>query len=128
MVTAKGKSLPVLLAHRALGWALISMSCSFVVPITISDLYSGQELGVNIAQVFAAMGAGVTAAPPIGMLIMQWTGSALNVYKLRLCFALAQVATVWFAIPETLEKSKIRPVTVASLNPFRFMAILRARE
>ena len=126
VVLTKGKSLPVLLAHRALGWALISMSMSFVVPITISDLYSGQELGVNIAQVFASMGAGVTLAPPIGMLIMQRTSSVLNVYKLRLLFALAQVATIWFAIPETLEQSQVRPVTLASLNPFRFVAILRA--
>lgn len=51
VLLTKGTSLPVLLIHRALGWALISMSCSFVVPITISDMFSGEELGVNIAQV-----------------------------------------------------------------------------
>ena len=85
------------------------------------------ELGVNIAQAFASMGIGVTLAPPLGMLIMQRTGNPLIVYRLRLVSALAQLAVLWFAIPETLERSKRRPVTsLASLNPFRFVAILRA--
>ena len=55
-------------------------------------MYSGQELGVNIAKTFAAMGVGVTLAPPVGMLIMQSTGSTLNAYKLRLASALLQLA------------------------------------
>ena len=151
VLLTRGRSLPVLLAHRALGWALLSQSCSFIVPITISDMFTGQgkiaipsrfamlsisltpesitiaELGVNIAQAFASMGIGVTLAPPLGMLIMQRTGNPLIVYRLRLVSALAQLAVLWFAIPETLERSKRRPVTsLASLNPFRFVAILRA--
>ena len=84
------------------------------------------ELGVNIAQAFASMGIGVTLAPPLGMLIMQRTGNPLIVYRLRLVSALAQLAVLWFAIPETLERSKRRPVTFRSLNPFRFVAILVA--
>ena len=70
------------------------------------------ELGVNIAQAFASMGIGVTLAPPLGMLIMQRTGNPLIVYRLRLVSALAQLAVLWFAIPETLERSKRRPVTL----------------
>jgi DHA1 family tetracycline resistance protein-like MFS transporter len=121
-----GKNLPVLLVHRALGWALISMSCSFIVPITASDMFVGAELGVNIAQVFAMFGLGVTLAPPLGMLLMQRTGSTLNVYKLRLASALLQLAFLWLAVPETLERSKARPYRLAELSPLRFLALRRA--
>jgi hypothetical protein len=31
-----------------------------------------------------------------------------------------------FTIPESLERSKARPFALASLSPFRFVAILRA--
>jgi MFS family permease len=126
VLATRGTSLPVLLAHRALGWALISMSCSFIVPVSVSDMFSGQALGVNIAQVFATMGMGMVIAPYLGMVVMVRTGSALNVYKLRAASALVQLAVLFCAIPETLEASKVLPVTLASLNPFRFIAIARA--
>ena len=38
VLLTNGRSLPVLVVHRALGWALISMSCSFIVPVTVSDM------------------------------------------------------------------------------------------
>ena len=72
------------------------------------------------------MGVGMVCAPYLGMLVMEKTGNALNVYKLRAASALLQLALLCFAIPETLEQSKIRPVSLASLNPFRFLSIVRA--
>ena len=126
VLLTRGKNLPVLLAHRALGWALISMSCSFIVPVTISDMFCGADLGANIAQVFAMFGLGVTLAPPLGMLVMQRTGNALNVYKMRLASALLQLCFLWFAIPETLERSKSRAFRLGDLSPLRFVAIRRA--
>ena len=126
VLLSNGRSLPILLAHRAMGWALISMSCSFIAPITTSDMYSGKELGVQLAQLFAMFGLGVTIAPPLGMLIMQRTGDALNVYKLRLASALVQLGFLWFAIPETLERRNIRPFRLADLSPFRFVALRKA--
>lgn len=72
------------------------------------------------------MGVGMVCAPYLGMLVMERTGNALNVYKLRAASAAVQLAVLCLAIPETLEKSKVRPVSLASLNPFRFVAIVRA--
>eukprot|EP01050_Picozoa_sp_SAG11_P021974 SAG11_NODE_4034_length_2096_cov_1.466199_1_plen_83_part_00 len=75
------------------------MSCSFIVPVTISDMYSGDKLGVNLAQVFASMGLGVVVAPPLGMFLMQRTGNPLNVYKLRLASAVLQLCIIHYSIP-----------------------------
>ena len=72
------------------------------------------------------MGVGMVCAPYLGMLVMEGTGNALNVYKLRSASAFVQLVVLWLAIPETLEKSKVRPVSLASLNPFRFVAIAGA--
>jgi hypothetical protein len=40
--------------------------------------------------------------------------------------ALLQLAVLSFAIPETLEQRNVRPFSLASLNPFRFLSIVRA--
>jgi MFS family permease len=124
VLLTRGKNLPVLLVHRAAGWALISMSCSFIAPVTISDMYSGPQLGINLAQLFATFGLGVTIAPPLGMLLMQKAG-VLSVYWLRLCSALLQLGFIYKGIPETLESSQIRAFRPKDVNPFRFVALLR---
>jgi len=59
VLLTRGRSLPVLLAHRACGWALLSQSCSFIVPITISDMFTGQGK-IAIPSRFAALSISLT--------------------------------------------------------------------
>jgi len=127
VLLTQGKSLPVLLLHKAACWSLISMSLSFIGPVTISDMYSGQELGIRTVKMFGSIGLGVIVAPALGALIMQRTGERgpMNVFKLRLVFAALQLLYVHRFIPETLLAERRRPFSISDVNPFSFVRLFQ---
>jgi len=125
VLTTQGKSLPILLAHKALSWSLISMSLSFIGPVTISDMYSGQELAIKTVKMFGAIGLSLVFAPALGSMIMQSTGNPMDVFKLRLAAAVVQLVYAHKAIPETLLPERRRPFKLSHVNPFSFLQLFR---
>eukprot|EP00746_Dinoflagellata_sp_MGD_P000646 gnl/MRDRNA2_/MRDRNA2_101160_c0_seq1.p1 gnl/MRDRNA2_/MRDRNA2_101160_c0~~gnl/MRDRNA2_/MRDRNA2_101160_c0_seq1.p1 ORF type:complete len:446 (+),score=70.59 gnl/MRDRNA2_/MRDRNA2_101160_c0_seq1:97-1434(+) len=123
ILATDGKSLPVLMVHRALNWSLLSASNSFIGPVTISDLYQGQELGLRVAKLFGSYGITIMLAPLIGSLIFQKTNNHMLVYKIRLASAIMQLFYASYLIPETLTEDKVRPFKVSDTNPFRFLKL-----
>lgn len=127
VLLTEGKNLPVLLVHKASCWSLISMSLSFIGPVTISDMYSGQELAIKTVKMFGSVGLGVIVAPALGALIMQYTGKhgSMNVFKLRIVFAVLQLLYAHTFIPETLLIERRRPFSLSDVNPFSFLKLFR---
>lgn len=121
VLATNGQSLPVLMAHRSLNWSLLSCSNSFIGPVTISDLYQGQELGLRVAKLFGSYGITIMVAPFLGSLVFQKTNDHMLVFKMRLVSALMQLFYARCLIPETLEEKKVRPFKVSDVNPFRFL-------
>ena len=69
VIATNGQSLTLLMAHRALSWSTISMSNSFIGPVTISDMFTSEELALNTASFFGAAGLGIIVAPPVRLSI-----------------------------------------------------------
>lgn len=118
-----GKNLNLMLGFRALNWSLISISNSFIGPISMSDMFSGQELGIRMAKFFGAFGIPVVLSPGIGNLVSSLTGSALGAFKLRLLIGFVQLAHVRFNIPETLTADKQRGFVLSDANPLAFLKL-----
>jgi len=125
VLLTQGKSLPVLLAHKTLSWCLISMSLSFIGPVTISDMYAVQELGIKTIQMFGSIGLSIIFAPALGAMIMERTGNPMNVFKLRLAMGLLQLLYVRRFIPETLLPERRRPFKFSEVNPLSFLQLFR---
>lgn len=122
VLATKGKSLPVLIAHKALAWSLMSMSCSFIVPITMSDMYTGNELGIRNVQLFGSMGASLIFSPPLGSFVMS-RGGSMAVFKLRLAVAVLQLWYIRKFVPETLTSERRVPFKASDINPFSFLRL-----
>ena len=123
VIATNGKNLSLLMAHRALSWSTISMSNTFIGPVTISDMFTSEELALNLAQLFAAAGLGIIVAPPVGVAVMEIAGSPVPVYYIRLAISLAHLYYVHYHIPETLTMEKARPFRREDCNPFRFVKL-----
>eukprot|EP00746_Dinoflagellata_sp_MGD_P034763 gnl/MRDRNA2_/MRDRNA2_18309_c0_seq1.p1 gnl/MRDRNA2_/MRDRNA2_18309_c0~~gnl/MRDRNA2_/MRDRNA2_18309_c0_seq1.p1 ORF type:complete len:379 (+),score=58.99 gnl/MRDRNA2_/MRDRNA2_18309_c0_seq1:105-1139(+) len=123
VLLTEGKSLPVLLAHKATGWGFMSMSFTFSGSITLSDMYCGTELGIRTAKMFAAVGVALIFAPALGALVMR--RNTMNVYRLRLVFAILQLLYIHRCIPETLLVERRREFHPADVNPFSFLKLFK---
>jgi hypothetical protein len=104
------------------------MSVTFAGSITLSDLYSGPELGMRTAKMFGALGLAITMAPAIGGTVMRRTGNPMNVYKLRLLFAIVQLVHAWKTIPETLTIDRRRKFRITDCNPFGFLKLFTTKS
>lgn len=122
VMLTEGKNLPVLIVHKTLCWSLMSMSCSFISPITISDMYSGPELGIRVAKLFGAVGISIMLAAPLGAAVLGRFGR-MAVFKLRLALAALQLFYVHRFVPETLTAEKQRPFSGSGVNPFAFLRL-----
>jgi len=103
-------------------WSLISMSVSFVGSVSISDLFSGPELGVKTAKMFGSIGLAIIVAPMLGVTVFQRAG-AMNVFKLRLALSLVHLWFINKNIPETLSAEKRTPFRLTDVNPFSFLKL-----
>lgn len=125
VLATAGKNLPVLFAHKVLAWSSISMSMSFIGPVTISDMFSGPDLGIKTVQMFGKVGLGVTFAPALGSIILSRTGSPMRVIQFRLACALAQLFYVQKFIPETLLPERQRPFKFSDVSLFGFLKLFK---
>lgn len=128
VLLTEGKNLPILLVHKAFGWALCSMSVTFAGTITLSDMYSGSELGMKTAKMFGALGLAIVAAPTFGAMVLRRTGNAMNVYRIRLLLALVQLLHAWKTIPETLTVDRRRKFRISDVNPFSFLKLFTTKS
>jgi MFS family permease len=118
-----GTSLPALIAHRISNSCTPSMSFSLMFPVAISDMYSGVEYGVRAAKAFASIGLALIFAPPLGTLLISVTGNIMNVYKLRLIFAVVQLIFTYVYVEETLQEKNVRQFRWLDANPLSFIRL-----
>ena len=85
------------------------MSCTFIVPVSLSDMFAGAELGLRISKFFGAMGLGLVVAPGLGSWIMQRAGTPLAVHVFRLAVSALWLFDVRTFVPETLTEERKRP-------------------
>jgi MFS family permease len=124
VLATEGKNLPVLLVHKALTWALVSQSCSFIAPITFSDMFAGQELGIRTASFFGSIGLSIFLFPPVAAFFHR-RGSNLILFKLRLMIALVQCFYVKKFVPETLMEERRVKFNPSDVNPLSFLKLFR---
>jgi len=118
----KGQNLQVLVAHKALSWALVSQSCSFIAPITMSDIYSGPELGTRTVQFFGSIGISLMVFPKLATVVAR-RGSMMALFKVRLACAALQLFYVHRFVPETLREDRRVPFKASDVNPFGFLQL-----
>lgn len=128
LVLNKGKNLNLNIAARACNWSLISISNSFIAPICMSDMFSGQELGIRVAKFFGSFGAPVVLVPVLATAIQKYTGSSLNLFKARLLLCLIQLGHSHFCIKETLLEERKKPFDIAAANPFSFLRLFGTKS
>merc|ERR550514_2140535 len=86
----------------------------------MSDVSSGQQLGINLARMFGAFGLGTVVAPWVGNRALR-AGGFVAVYQVRAAISLAHVIHNLLTLPETLPASI--PFRLAGLNPFGFLKL-----
>lgn len=123
VLVTEGKNLKVLMLHRAMSWGLLSLSNSFIGPVTISDMYQGPDLAIRTAKLFGSYGLTIIGAPLFGSLVFQTTGNHMNVFKFRLLFALLQLYYASKFVPETLTAERVMPFKLMDANPFSFFRL-----
>lgn len=117
---AKIGSIPFVVINRAITGLLSSQAGSAMGLNALSDVSSGSQLGVNVAAMSGAFGAGMVVGPLLGNKAYQAGGFKL-VYRVRILLALSHLIHNLTTIPETLQIYK--PFSLNGVNPFGFLKL-----
>jgi len=122
---AKVGRVPLAAVHAALGGLIATQSSSAMGTAALSDVTSGPELGVALARMSGAFGAGTVLGPALGNRALKIGGFAA-VYRLRAFFALMHLIHNLVSLRETLPA--VVPFSLHGLNPFAFLRLLLAPD
>jgi DHA1 family tetracycline resistance protein-like MFS transporter len=124
LVFLQPKNLFLVGLNRFLCWGLLTVSGSVTGSAAMSDLSSGQELGINLGRYFSAFGLGVIVGPAIGGFVLSRTGDPRYAYLARSMVALFELIHDYCLLQETLPvEERIEPSLVKYQNPFGFIRL-----
>lgn len=122
---AKVGRVPLAVVHVALGGLIGTQSSSAVGTAALSDVTSGPDLGVALARMSGAFGAGTVLGPALGNQALK-AGGFKAVYRLRALLALLHLVHNLVSLQETLPAAI--PFSLQGLNPFGFLRLLTAPD
>jgi len=118
---AKIGPVPFVVINRTLTGLLGTQGGSVMGTNAMSDVSSGPQLGINLAKMGGAFGAGTIIGPMLGNRAFK-AGGHVAVYRVRAAMAVVHLLHNLLTITETLPKSI--PFSLAGLNPFGFLKLL----
>lgn len=122
---AKAGRVPLAVVHVALGGLIATQSSSAMGTAALSDVTAGPELGVALARMSGAFGAGTVLGPALGNRALK-AGGFTAVYRFRALLALMHLIHNLVSLRETLPTAI--PFGLHGLNPFGFLRLLTAPD
>lgn len=124
MYVAFNPSLAALAWERVIDGAFTTLGGSTTCAASLSDIFSGQELGKAFGNLGSAAGIGALCGSFISGRLLTRNWSPENLYQLSAIFGLIQFVVDYFMVGETLKKENRSEKPMTFPNPFSCLTLL----